>query len=141
MEQTDVTVDGVPPARVQGGADRPRATEAAGEGVVTLGPDDRLEGKLVIRSGLLVQGSLEGEVITSGDMTVEAGALVKAKVECRNLTVRGRVEGDVSARQRLRLSGSGFLQGSIRVNKLQVEDGATLNGSIEMAASEAKAHR
>jgi cytoskeletal protein CcmA (bactofilin family) len=117
-------------------SERRPAGENSSGGTVTLGPDDRLEGKLNIRSDLVVHGSIEGEVTTSGDITVEAGATVKAKLECRNLSIRGRVEGEVAAQQRLRLAGSGYLQGSIRVAKLHVEDGATFNGSISMIGGE-----
>ena len=117
-------------------ADRQRAGENSSGGTVTLGGDDRLEGKLTIRSDLVVHGSIEGEVITTGDITVEASAVVKARLECRNVSIRGRVEGDVIAQQRLRLAGSGYLQGSIRVAKIHVEDGATFNGSIAMTGGE-----
>ncbi|HAW11728.1 MAG TPA: hypothetical protein DCX12_11885 [Chloroflexi bacterium] len=117
--------------------DRQRLGENSSGGTVTLGVDDRLEGKLIIRSDLVVLGSIEGEVITTGDVSVEATAVVKARLECRNLSIRGRVEGEVTAQQRLRLAGSGSLQGNIRVGKLHVEDGATFNGTIAMVSGEA----
>ena len=114
-------------------AERKAAAENSSvSGTVTLGPRDRLEGKLVCESDLVVQGYIEGEVITTGDVNVENSATVKAKLECRNLTVRGRVEGEVTAQRRLHLVGSGTVQGNVRVQKLQVEDGATFNGSISM---------
>ena len=117
--------------------DRQRLGENSSGGTVTLGVDDRLEGKLIIRSDLVVLGSIEGEVITTGDVSVEASAVVKARLECRNLSIRGRVEGEVTAQQRLRLAGSGYLQGNLRVGKLHVEDGATFNGTIAMVSGEA----
>ncbi|MGA9114302.1 MAG: polymer-forming cytoskeletal protein [Candidatus Dormiibacterota bacterium] len=117
--------------------DRQRLGENSSGGTVTLGVDDRLEGKLIIRSDLVVLGSIEGEVITTGDVSVEATAVVKARLECRNLSIRGRVEGEITAQQRLRLAGSGYLQGNIRVGKLHVEDGATFNGTIAMVSGEA----
>ncbi len=117
--------------------DRQRPGENSSGGTVTLGVDDRLEGKLIIRSDLVVLGSIEGEVITTGDVSVEATAVVKARLECRNLSIRGRVEGEITAQQRLRLAGSGYLQGNIRVGKLHVEDGATFNGTIAMVSGEA----
>jgi len=116
--------------------DRQRAGENSSGGTVTLGVDDRLEGKLTIRSDLVVHGSIEGEVVTTGDVAVESTATVKAKLECRNVSIRGRFEGEVTAQQRLRLAGSGYLQGNVRVGKLHVEDGATFNGSIAMIGSE-----
>ena len=117
--------------------DRQRGAENSSGGTVTLGVDDSLEGKLIIRSDLVVLGSIDGEVITTGDVTVEAPAVVKARLECRNLSIRGRVEGEVTAQQRLRLAGTGYLQGNVRVGKLHVEDGATFNGSIAMIGSDA----
>ncbi len=117
-------------------SDRSRAGENSSGGTVTLGADDRLQGKLIIRSDLVVHGSIEGEVVTTGDIVIEASANVKARLECRNISIRGRVEGEVSAQQRLRLGGSGSLQGNIRVGKLHVEDGASFNGQITMAGAE-----
>ncbi|MGA2282849.1 MAG: polymer-forming cytoskeletal protein [Candidatus Dormibacteria bacterium] len=116
--------------------ERQRLGENSSGGTVVLGVDDRLEGKLIIRSDLVVHGSIEGEVITTGDVSVEGTAVVKARLECRNLSIRGRVEGEVTAQQRLRLAGSGYLQGAVRVGKLHVEDGATFNGSIAMMGGE-----
>lgn len=140
MEQTAEKVDGNPETKEVAVAARGERHRSGGENssgaassVVTLGADDRLEGKLIIKSDLVVHGTIEGEVITTGDITIESPATVKARLECRNISVRGRVEGDVTANQRLRLAGSGTLQGNIRVHKLHVEDGATFNGSISMA--------
>ena len=140
MEQTAEKVNGNPETRDVAVAARGERQRGGGDNssggassVVTLGTEDRLEGKLIIKSDLVVQGTIEGEVITSGDITVEAPASVKARLECRNISVRGRVEGDVTAQQRLRLAGSGSLQGNVRVQKLSVEDGATFNGSISMS--------
>ena len=139
MDQTADKINATPEAKesvVISKADGKRPGENSSGGTVTLGVDDRLEGKLIIRSDLVVFGSIDGEVITTGDVTVEASAVVKARLECRNLSIRGRVEGEVTAQQRLRLAGSGYLQGSIRVGKLHVEDGATFNGSIAMMGAE-----
>ena len=132
MEQTAEKMNASPEAKESVATpkpDRQRLGENSSGGTVTLGVDDRLEGKLIIRSDLVVLGSIEGEVITTGDVSVEATAVVKARLECRNLSIRGRVEGEVTAQQRLRLAGSGYLQGNIRVGKLHVEDGATFNGT------------
>ena len=140
MEQSAEKMNASPEAKESVAApkpDRQRDGENSSGGTVTLGVDDRLEGKLIIRSDLVVLGSIEGEVITTGDVSVEATAVVKARLECRNLSIRGRVEGEVTAQQRLRLAGSGSLQGNIRVGKLHVEDGATFNGTIAMVSGEA----
>src|SRR2546423_174508 len=76
---------------------------------ISLGPRDVLVGRLVFEGDLRVQG--------------------------RNLDVRGALEGEVTARERLLVAGSGTVSGTIRVARLAVEDGALLNGTITMERS------
>ena len=111
------------------------ATQAAqngGANVVSLGPRDILQGRLEIQGELRVAGTVEGDLKASGDITVDAGATVQAAIEGANVSVRGNVTGNVTARKRLLLGGSGRLNGDVRVGRLTVEDGATLNGNVTM---------
>lgn len=106
-----------------------------GHNSVRLGPRDSLIGKLVIAGDLHVQGTVEGELNASGDIQIDQGADVKASMEGRNVAVQGQVQGNVTARRRLTLSGKGSLNGDVRVSRLSVEDGATLNGNVSMQAA------
>src|SRR4029077_3576551 len=97
-----------------------------GTNVVTLGPQDSLHGRLEIHGDLRVHGNVEGELKVSGDVAVESTANVSASIEGgANVMVRGQVNGNVSAKRRLTLGGSGRLNGDVRVGRLNVEDGAT----------------
>ena len=49
------------------------------------------------------------------------------------LDIQGDLKGNVTARRRLTLGGSGRLNGDVKVARLTVEDGATLNGNVTMA--------
>src|SRR5579859_6320573 len=102
---------------------------------ITLGPKDRLVGTLTFDGDLTVAGTVEGELTASGDVAVENGSTVKAQIAGNNVSVQGQVTGNVTARGRLSLSGSGSLHGDVRVSKLTVEDGATLNGNVAMGQS------
>ncbi|HLZ94610.1 MAG TPA: polymer-forming cytoskeletal protein [Candidatus Dormibacteraeota bacterium] len=102
----------------------------------TLGPGDSLEGKLSYGGSLTVQGRAEGELHIGGNVDVASGATVKASIEGSNVTVRGEVEGAVSARDKLMLGKSARLSGDINVKRLQIEDGASLNGHVRMGSFE-----
>jgi len=116
------------------------ATHAAGTAsnggtnLVNLGPRDVLQGRLEIQGDLKVAGNVEGELKATGDVTVDATAAVQASIEGANVSVRGQVTGNVTARRRLTLGGSGRLNGDVKVNRLTVEDGATLNGNVTMSS-------
>ncbi|HLQ63039.1 MAG TPA: polymer-forming cytoskeletal protein [Candidatus Acidoferrales bacterium] len=107
-----------------------------GHNSVMLGPRDLLQGKLTIEGDLRILGSVEGELRVSGDVFIESSATVQASIEARNINVRGQVNGNVVAKKRLVLAGSGRLNGDVRVGRLTVEDGATLNGNVATVASE-----
>src|SRR5438034_848896 len=98
-------------------------TQNGGANVVSLGPRDILQGRLEIQGDLRIAGNVEGDLKASGDVTIDSGATI---------AVRGQVTGNVTARKRLTLGGSGRLNGDVKVGRLTVEDGATLNGNVTM---------
>jgi len=109
-------------------------TQNGGTNLVSLGPRDVLQGRLDIQGDLKIAGTVEGELKATGDVTVDAGANIQASIEGANVSVRGQVTGNVSAKRRLTLGGSGRLNGDVRVGRLTVEDGASLNGNVTMAS-------
>ena len=109
------------------------STQNGGTNVVNLGPRDSMHGRLEIQGDLMVAGTVEGELKASGDVTVDNTANVQATIEGSNVSVRGQVNGNVTARRRLTLGGSGRLNGDVKVGRLTVEDGATLNGNVTMS--------
>lgn len=111
-----------------------------GQRKFTMGPNDSLEGKLTYDGSVHVDGRAEGELHVTGNIDVASGAAVKALLEGANVTLKGQVEGAVTARDKLTLSKNAKLQGDIFVRRLQIEDGATLNGHVRMGEGEHQAH-
>ncbi len=107
-------------------------TRGEGQNKFTLGPGDTLEGKLNYSGHMSVLGRAEGEFRISGNFDVGQGGNVKALIEGANVTVRGDVEGVLTARDKLTLGKSGKINGDITVKRLQIEDGASLNGHVRM---------
>ena len=105
-----------------------------GNNVVSLGPRDILQGRLEIQGDIKIAGNVEGDLKASGDVTVDSTATIQAAIEGANVNVRGQVTGNVTARRRLTLGGSGRLNGDVKVSRLTVEDGATLNGNVTMSS-------
>src|ERR1700751_5197529 len=89
----------------------PVTASNGGTNVVSLGPRDTLQGRLDIQGDLRIAGMVEGELKVTGDVTVDSSATVQATIEGANVSVRGQVTGNVTARRRLTLGGSGRLNG------------------------------
>jgi cytoskeletal protein CcmA (bactofilin family) len=108
-------------------------TGQGGGSSILLGPRDSLVGKLTVEGDIRVRGTVEGELAASGDVQIDPSAKVSAPISGRNVSVRGKVTGDVVAAERLLLAGHGSLDGNVQVGRLAIEDGATLNGNVSMS--------
>src|SRR5437879_13691009 len=105
----------------------------------SMSPGDVLEGKLIYDGSVHADGRVEGELRVSGNIDVASGANVKALLEGANVTLKGAVEGTVTARDKLTLGKNAKLSGDIQVRRLQIDDGATLNGHVRMGDFEHQA--
>jgi cytoskeletal protein CcmA (bactofilin family) len=121
-------------AQAEKSATHAQGTAQNGTNVVNLGPRDVLQGRLEIQGDLKIQGNVEGELKATGDVTIDSTAAIQASIEGSNVSVRGQVTGNVTAKRRLTLGGSGRLNGDVKVARLTVEDGATLNGNVTMSS-------
>ena len=75
-----------------------------------------------------VEGVVEGEFDMTGAVIVAESGLIRGPVAADVVRVAGRVEGNVHAREHMRLESSGSLDGDVTTASLVVEDGGTLNG-------------
>ena len=86
-----------------------------------------ITGKVVSRSELHIEGRLEGEVLAER-LTIGETAEVKGWVLGAEVTVRGRVIGNIRAKV-LHLAASAHVEGDLEHESLSVEAGAHIEGS------------
>jgi cytoskeletal protein CcmA (bactofilin family) len=110
-----------------------------GQNKFILGSGDSLEGKLTYAGHISVQGRVEGELRIGGNIDGASGATVRALVEGSSVTVRGDLEGPVTAREKVLIGKSAKLNGDITSKRLQIEDGASLNGHVRTGSFEQSA--
>lgn len=116
---------------------------AKGGAVATIGKSITIKGELSGSEDLEIDGSVEGDVkLPDHVVKIGANGKVKASVVAKCVQVVGRITGDVTATERVEVEASGIVEGDIRAPRLLVQEGAVINGAIEMtkapAASGAK---
>jgi len=106
----------------------------------------RIKGEVSGTEDLFVDGFVEGKLnLTSNScLTVGPNGLVKADLQAREIIIRGKVEGKVTARDKLQIWSTGEITGEVQTDRLAIEDGALLRGKVEAGkqptkTSEAKA--
>lgn len=92
----------------------------------------RIRGEVTGSEDLFVDGVVDGKLsLTNGSLTIGPNGQVKADVTAREVVVRGKVEGKVSAREKVLLASTGQVNGEVQTDRLAIEDGALLRGKVE----------
>ena len=96
--------------------------------------DASMQGSLSFKDpvNLRINGKFEGTLETKGNLTVGQSAQVYADISGDNIVVGGRVRGRVTAKERLTLLPSAIVEGDIYPAKLNVAEGAILEGNCSM---------
>jgi len=118
------------PAAPQAPAAKPAATPAPS--VTVIGEGMEIDGSLTTAAGLVVYGTIEGDVTSSGHVEIHPRAVVKGAVSAASVNVEGNVEGDIATRGRLYIGAAGRVEGDVRVKSLNVEEGGSLLGRCMM---------
>lgn len=99
-----------------------------------LGQGIQLKGELSFSGAVRVDGHLEGETIRGEVLIIGESGRVTGEIRVGTLQVSGRVEGNITATQRVELLACSQVTGTIRTPCLVIWKGAVFNGKSEMAS-------
>ena len=97
----------------------------------TLGPTLRFKGDLVADEDLVIQGQIEGSVLHTRSLTIGSQAGTR-QIRARRIIVEGSVEGNLYALESASLRPGATVRGDIFAAEVVIDDGACLNGRIDM---------
>ena len=104
----------------------------------TIGKGITITGTIHSDEPVTIAGTVKGDVLASEvDVTVEIGARVDGAVTARRIIVRGRSSGRLIARELVRVQQSAAVRADVRAPRLVLEEGATFNGQVEPARTDA----
>jgi cytoskeletal protein CcmA (bactofilin family) len=99
----------------------------------TLGRSTVFQGHLTGNEDLLIEGQFEGNIdVQDHSLTVGIQGQVNAEIRARQVIVSGRVDGNISASERIELRKSGSAVGKLVSAGVAFEEGAYFKGSIEI---------
>lgn len=109
-----------------------------GSGVTFIGPNVTIEGTLSGSEPIVVEGTIHGNINLTSDLRVGTKARVEATVHARNVTIEGKLTGDISADERVELIMTASVDGNIKAPKIIVAEGAKFRGNVDMGAARPK---
>lgn len=117
--------------------DRPIDTGVSESVISIIGPGMRIVGDCETDGTVRIEGHVEGSVRAGKAVVVGKDGLVSGDIVTQDAVVSGRIQGTVTAESRLELQATSRVEGQVFARRMQLEDGAVLNGTIQMGESRA----
>ena len=115
-------------------APAPAAKPAAGNTRNVLSSDVEIKGTVKFQHDLIVDGKIEGDIQSTGNLTVGENARLKAEIKTGTVVVYGKVHGNMTATDRVELKSSAEVIGDIKAKILTIEAGAIFVGKSTVGA-------
>jgi cytoskeletal protein CcmA (bactofilin family) len=117
----------------------PVKTSSAPIEQASIGRSLTIKGEISGSESLYIDGRIEGTInIPEHRVTVGRNGNVTADVNAREVVIMGKVHGNVICSDRLDIRSEGSVTGDVVTQRISVEDGAILKGSVQVQASEQK---
>jgi len=110
--------------------------------MANIGKSITIKGDLSGNEDLVVEGTVQGKVeLPNNQLTIGANGNVAADVTAKTIVVIGKVSGNVTGTERVEIESTGAVEGDVRSPRLVVQEGAVLNGSVEMGQPRSSADK
>lgn len=107
--------------------------EGVGDIIAFVGKGVEFKGTISYSGTVRIDGYLDGEIHTDGVLLIGEDAVIQAKITARAIVCKGKITGDVVAKERVKLRAPAVMNGSVKAPVLSMEDGVLFNGALEMA--------
>jgi len=99
-----------------------------------------LSGELISDGIIRLDGRFTGE-IHGGTVIIGKNAVVHANIKCDELTIYGKVKGNVQSKHNVEILSEGELMGDMKASSSTVREGAHFQGNCELKLNSVDEHK
>ncbi len=97
-----------------------------------LAPGTVIKGNVHAEEDFRIDGTVEGNIECSGKVIIGPQAQISGNIRCQNADLMGKINGNVEIEGTLKLRSSVVFVGEVVAKNLEIEAGATFNGTCKM---------
>lgn len=117
---------------IEGDAEQALSRPSKEEATI-IGERISIEGNIKGEGDLTIDGSVKGSIeLNKYHLTVGAEGRVEADINAENVTIGGRMTGNIKAGSKVEITKEADFEGEIKAKRISVEDGAYLKAVIEL---------
>ncbi|MBU2233779.1 polymer-forming cytoskeletal protein [Patescibacteria group bacterium] len=106
--------------------------EVFNEFETVIGPSVKVKGDFNGQGNIIVEGVVDGNLKTNGNLEVGKTAKITANIETKEAKIGGHVSGNVKIKGFLEVTATAKIFGDIEASSLSIERGAIFNGKCVM---------
>ena len=130
---TPMVVDENPPLRPINQYKEEKPMSDSAKVCSTISKNTLFKGEVTGENDVIVQGKIEGIVnLKDNTLIVSEGAKVSANIFVKSIEVKGIVNGDIEASDKVLITEQGRVVGNITAGKVVLNEGSLFKGSISM---------
>lgn len=114
--------------------ERAQQAEQGSENITLLGKGADFKGIVSFNGTVRVDGHVEGEIHTTGTLIVGEHAVIEGIVSVGILMNSGKINGTITAIEKIHILNPGVLVGDIRTPVIAIEEGSRFHGMCDMGA-------
>lgn len=111
-----------------------RIQDAASGPSTYVAPTSKIVGTISGKGAYVFCGRVEGDCEIDGPVTLAEGGHWVGTLRGTDIVVAGTVEGDVVASERVEITGTAKVTGSLSGNSIAVAEGAIIEGEIKVTS-------
>lgn len=97
-----------------------------------LASDIKFQGTIRFSKPFMIRGVVTGSIDATSDLVVDTNAVVSAGINAQRVLVRGKVDGNIVAKELVFVTASGSVNGDIISKEVVLEPGSRFSGKCTM---------
>jgi cytoskeletal protein CcmA (bactofilin family) len=93
------------------------------------------EGKIRTDGGIRIDGKVVGDVNAKSSAVVGPDGIIEGSLAARNVSVAGKVQGNLTAADKLTLEAKSIVSGDIKASRLVIDEGSVFDGKCDMSTA------
>ncbi|MEM6855917.1 MAG: polymer-forming cytoskeletal protein [Planctomycetota bacterium] len=103
-----------------------------------IGADSYFKGEMSFERTAKIIGRFDGKISGKGELQVAQSATCKADIDSAIANIDGTIEGNITAKDAVKLTANGKVKGDITATKMTMAEGASFYGMCAVGADAAK---
>jgi cytoskeletal protein CcmA (bactofilin family) len=98
-----------------------------------IGKAIEIKGEVYGDEDLIIEGRIQGTIcLKKNHLILERSSVISADVEVESITIKGRIDGNTNASNKVEITAEALVVGDIKAPRVVMAEGAKLRGAVQM---------